>query len=565
MPYRKLGYRQVTPGRLIIPSALKLMKAINDKKMPEYAISKALVTAFTSRTHMKTLNRDDFLVLREDPNFAEISMYKAMMNIIYPMLYAGGLGMEDFRPARLEYISDPIMTIDEVINEALGEFVDSKLPPPDAFPAKEKTTVEMFRGQVLYTIQELSTINRKRMEMLSHFQRYMGNLLYQMFDGTLPYSAIGPFERSVMSIYIYGQNQKYRVTSIGTTGSAVPLRFPIARDADPILEETMVRLRKVCEVGNWTNYTRIISNKDPRELIYYVAPVLDKLTFVSGDLTERGPYCDIDLKETETLSWGIDQHMDWFRSQVSFQTDDATRYITTGWRAPASELSHMNIDVQVDHPDINLSFQAVSPTQDRLVAAWQSEQAGRRVTDLSGATMAHFLQDLAMKATDTGTVNVGANNIHEWKWVDLSDQSMENREVTGLYTKSDLNPLSHNVYYLRNGTIHYAKINMTEFYFSKGRAGFKPALIEYMEVARDWFFRPVDSKMSDYILGKLSISRFDVTETVKLRLIDLSVNIALYKHYTGRDPSFDVLTHLRGACDRPLDSTALNNAPKAIL
>jgi len=529
----------MSPGRTLLPAAHHLIAHLSSPSVNSYhfAIQTAIKTTFTPRDPIKPQHPDSWLELMGKPAFAQVADYKALMTIIYAMLDSGGFG--NYQPVVPEYVDDPIMTIDEMINEALGEYIKAKLPPPEAYKAGEKTSYSMFSQQVLQVVQEIATLSKKKAIMLDHFQRHIGNLLYQMYDGTIDYKSLDPVDKTWLAVYVYNQDPKYRHTDIG--GSALPLRFPVARDADPVVLETIVRLRSVCMPGTWLNFTKIISNGDPAELMYIVAPVVDKLNICTGKRTDRGPYTDIKWAKSLEVQWGAELQLAAFRQRVTFDSDadDEDRYLNTGYRRPVRNLDHMNVPLLTDGLNVHLNFQAVSPTSDRLVASWNSKSLDLLMTDLHGATADQLLNDEARETTSSGSVALSPTEMSAFGRMDLTHPSMQSRFIQGLFTRQQRNRIVERVYYVKQGLLQSANVEMTNFYLNQGDVGFRPALVEHMEVPRTYFERPIDDAARAYIEGKLQLTQYDKTDGAEC--IAISHNIAEFERLTGHTADIGML------------------------
>jgi len=298
MPYTAIGYKIKSPVSVLLPAARHLLNTFQARGTFDTVFADAFRTAFTDKRPVRTLDRDDLLMITSDANFGVKSTeYKALAHILYAMLAAGGFG--DYRPPVLTYRENPVMTIDEIINEALN--TELVLPGPEHYDG-EKTTCEIFRASIANTITNICILESRRVHYLDIFRRYMGNLLYTL--RTQPqYKVSDQFDRSLLAIMFGESSGIYRTTSIGVSQPTV-LTYPIAPDNDPEIGPIMAKIRSVCQTGPWIAYTRMLSTQDPRELAALVCPVVNNLPLATGYVLERGPFDELRLETTENVSWG---------------------------------------------------------------------------------------------------------------------------------------------------------------------------------------------------------------------------------------------------------------------
>lgn len=552
MAYTAIGYKTKSPIQVLLPAAKLLLGTFSARGIYETCFAEAFRNAFTDKRPVRTLDAQDILLLSGDPNFGIKSPeFKAFAHIVYAMMKAGGFG--DYCPPVLYYREDPVMTVDEMINEALNS--ELVLPGADHYDG-ERTTCEVFRSSIANVITNICILEQRRVHFLDIFKRYMGNLLYTL--RTQPsFKVTDQWDRSALAVYFAEKNGTYRTTTIGVQSPTI-ITYPIAPDNDPEIGPIMAKLKAVCQPGPWLRYTRMLSTQDIRELAIIQSPVVPNLPMSTGYELERGPFTELRLEQTENITWGDKEQFAGFMEQVTYLQNPTHQLVTTGYRPPAYVLSKAAFQVHgfFDFPFVGIELRddatALPHHQGlKVVYSWHSYIHRRRVSTITGASFATFMYDLGAQTGSAGETHYEKLNVDQFDYVDLSDPTVQARKFvygTGVHI------IKAPIFYMEGGRLWRREVDMTLFYNKLGNVGYKPALVEFMAPSREWFQAPAPNAV-DFIVGRLGLNTYDALASKKL--INLSHNVALFVRLTGRQPNWSLEQYIEATTGKSIEKTLL--------
>lgn len=528
--YRPIGYRTKSQAATLIPAAIALHQQFGSQL--ETKIGEAF-RVFSDRRFVKSAALHDYLQLSKDPNFEDPNgePLRNLLHITFGVLANAGFG--DFRPTSVTYDTNALMTIDEVITEVLNSHI--KLPSMDNMDG-EKTGFEAFRTHIPQVIRELAILEKLRPWYVTHFRRYIGDLIYRIDMGETQASALDQFDLTLLTVFADDN-----VYSRSVVDGKSPVTITPARDTDPETAEVIGRIKSVVELGPWIRFHRMISNCDRNELVYVLGPIINQLPLVSGYRLERGPFREQYLNVIESISWGDSEAFKAELERLQYLDDSDTRLNLTGIRVPVKRELWKGVKaktaltpVLLDYkPSINVQIYR-SQNEIQIAHEWRSAVHRRLVSTRYGASADTMLTDMAMKMSSMGEVAHAHLNIDSFGLVDL-DQSVEDRkiEVTDAQV-SGKNVITERIYFVKNGRFvaDGQVVDMTLFYNRIGYMMYKPALAEYFKPTLEWFRTP-DSTAVDYIIQKLGLSPIDAARSKDAILV--SHNAEKFKRVTGSD------------------------------
>jgi len=569
MCYRQLGYRKLSRSRTLIPAAIRTLNFLKTQAVLEGGVAQAYTDAGWKDTRkIDTITDWTLSELANAPLFKSNGVALKDFQYITAVMLAQAGRPELSIPETLEYVTDPVMTIDEIIDDVLDDLIH--LPDPTSFGGSEAFMME-FRAAVTPILGQIAIVQKQRMYYLDKFQRYMGNLLAQLRDGTLQPASIKGHDKAWLAHYVYDPTNPKAYTRI-PTGTPQRLVFPVARDEDPLITKAIMQIKAKCEPGPWTNYTKFWTNGDPMALAYMLAPVLPSLSMITTFERPVHSYSVLMMEVQDTMEWGMDTQRDQFVENI-VHSDAAESFLTTAYRLPVYDDTLNLSPVVFDSPMVELSILDVNE-QAELTAAWDSKVFRRRITDSTGGNDRVLLQEMALskdvgdskKGTSNGALTVEHPDINAWheKVVDLT--RIQGRKMAGsvdgsVTAASTAQRVLEKVYFMKGGKLQAAKVELTQKFHIKGETLWKPAFIEYFRPGRAWFHKPVDASLVDFIMARLGLNYED--RFLSKELIAVSHNLALYNRYvnSGEPAGFDIRRYLEAKTHKSLDPVTDQNPP----
>jgi len=526
--YRTIGYRTKSPAAILIPAATALLREFGPRT--ETVIAEAF-RVFSDRRFVKSAAMHDYFQLSKDPHFEDPNgdNLRNLLHITFAMLAHAGFG--DFRPASLYYQTNALMTIDEVITEVLNSHI--VLPTMDQMDG-EKTGFEAFRTHVPQVIRELAILEKLRPWYLTHFRRYIGDLIFRLDMGETQASSLDQFDLTLLTNYAHNNIYTRSVADDG------PMIITPARDSDPETAEVIGRIKSVIEMGPSIRFQRMISNADRNELVYVLGPIVNQLPLVSGYALERGPFREQYMNVVESLSWGDNEAFQAEAERLQYLGESETRLNLTGVRVPvkrelakgvkANALTPVLLDYK---PSINVQIYRTEK-EIQIAHEWRSAIHRRLVSTRYGASADTMLTDMAVKMTSLGEVAHAHLNIDGFTMID-PDESVEARKVDLVKSSNSVNnknTILERIYYVDKGRfVTDGKIvDMTLFYNRIGTHFYRPAFSEFFKPTLAWFRTP-DTAAVDYIIQRLGLGPMDAARSKEAILV--SHNAEKFKRVTG--------------------------------
>jgi len=555
--YRNIGYYVASQASVIIPAAKQLLGAIGASKIEREVAEAFRQTGYSDRRFMKDFTEMDPLQISKSDLFNEAKgeNYRNMLWMMYTINAASGWG--DHRPTKLKYTENPLMTLDEILADCLQDHLDKALQEIGAM-WPEKTNMELYRTHLGALIKRIAHIDAYRSFIADKLERYIGDLTYRMKIGEISANSLDQFDRTLLVHTIYKQTPDL-LKWTDENGNSHTLNVRIdQKDSDPLIAPEIARIKNVVKPGPWMRYTTLVSNADQRELMFLLSPVANELTTVTGYMVPIGPFFETHLDVAHRIPWGTAEQFSGFIENVQFPQPQTAAQRGYGFRNPAFRLQVLppNPDPKsgkqyterwyqpatpsFDYPTLDIINDSDAQGQPDLKFSWYSPTKQVMVHTSAGATVNTMLLDLALTNTQAGESAVDFLNIQDFKFVDLTDDSMADRRIVAdAKTSFDdaphlRNRIYEDIFYFEGGKTlkKMENVDVTFLTNKLGNVTFRPALSRFFIPSIAWFSQP-DSTAVDFIIGKLGLGKYDAMRS-KLA-ITMSHNAAVYKRVTGNE------------------------------
>lgn len=530
--YRSIGYYTEQPSTVLINACRALVDKFAGADFDTVFSDAFRDAGLSDRRRMDLLTRDDIIQLSKSSKFGpNTDEFRDLLHVVYAIMAASGWG--DHRPAVIRYTVDPLKPLDDILTDALQEHVERGLNEVKAmWPQGERTNcmVETFRTHLGMIIRRIALLYDYRPYVVDKLERYMGDLLFRMKVGEIGPNALEQFDRTLLYYMVYKQADfalKYT-----TSAGEMTLKFPDAKDSDPLIGPEIARLRNAMEPGPWLRYTRLLSTAEPRELIYQLSPVVSQLPITTGYLVPVGPFHELHLEVVNTIAWGDAEQLAGLLENVSFPMTPDSAQSQMGFRNSLGLTLSGSIPANFDYPGLEVINDTDDVGKPRLKYSWQSPTVQRRIHDTAGATSNNLVTDIASRETSKGESSHKMLNIDGISFADLRYiNNADRRIISGVGSAVENDPIlrtrvKEKVWYFSAGKNLLSKdVDVTALYNKLGNVSFRPALAEFFKPSRSWFLQP-DPRAVDYIAGQLGLGVYDAKRSVVA--ITLSHNYATY-------------------------------------
>jgi hypothetical protein len=518
MPYKKTGYCRVPRSRYIPQYCDQILRAFGPTFDAD--VAEAIKSLSNERELLKNFFFERTLLLKSPKLDADVNLKFAFMIVLVDFLHQ--VGYVELSPSKIEYIVDPVMSADELMDLMLG----TRMP---TFKASDMggewasiSTLQVFFPEV---IRRNALILNERSYMAARYRQWLGNIGFKLM--TTSSEQLSQSERSFLVIHGCTK-QGSKGTIQGTANEPIP---PL-ENKDPLVVEVGALAVASVLPGPSTNHYKLVSNGILEQLVFYYGPHVSDLKTSVGYMRKYGPFFVFDVTPEDSMPWLLD-------SQITGITSQAANIAVRPDNQPAFTL-RMPLPIKFKndygdlslYPDIPTFHLYLTDQKDISHFTWDyfSAWRGRLINSLTdGGTMDYYLCDLAVSTRTAGGMQVEATELPA-STIIWMDESVANKVV----------PYNGNIneeYILpsEKGLVKVI-ISMTAYYARFGSVEFLPAFSEFVELPLSWFVQPAD-RVVDFVC---SVAGLTIQDRVRFSaIIALCHNCARYTRITKQPAPID--------------------------
>jgi hypothetical protein len=516
MGYQQTGY-VATPRQLQLLEAASLVnEAFGDTLDTE--VPKILKTFGKENVRLSTAKFERVLALDHPKLNSSPSLLLAFQVLLADLLKQ--LTYIDVCPAEVDYVINPVMSIDDVIDG----MVTSHLPVYDAnILGGTYGTVDTLTYFFAEYVKDLVLVHSYKKTLLANFRRWIGDAAYRLTTG-------GTIDQAeTTALLLYGSVKE------GSTGFS--LKHPDSNVPIPAAQNMSAEVKLAGELykattlaGPWTQHMRVSSFGSIERLTMYVGPMVNELKSSYGAVREYGQFKVFVTKPGPALAWTAETQLEAISSAASFFFNTAGPS-PLQLKVPIVVFGH-DILKQVPVPDITSIFKlrVADPATCRLTMWWHSSLRNRRIDqNANNSTMELAMIDLALANKDFGKTQAPHTQLDDFGMCYLTEAA----EARVKKAKDHFE-----LFLLPNGAgVVKKEINMRAFYYEQGETEILPAFGEMMRLPFSWFLQDAPTVV-DYVAGMVGLLYDDKVRFAKV--ISMYHNCAVYKRVTNQDCPFDV-------------------------
>lgn len=516
MGYKQTGY-VATPRQLqLLQAAQVVNEAFGDSLDVE--IPKIFKTFGKENVRLTTAKFERVLAIESSKLTQSPSLLKAFQILLADLLKQ--LGYIDECPTEIDYVINPVMTIDEVIDG----MVMSHLPVYDPnILGGQYGTVDTLTYFFAEYIKDLLLVQNYKPTLLANLRRWMGDAAYRLTIGQ------NLDQTETTALLMYGNTKE---GSIGYSRQFPESNIPIAaaQNLSPEVKLAGELYKATTLAGPWTRHLRVASFGSIERLTMYVGPMVSELRSSYGAIRDYGPFKVFLTKPGPAISWTAETQLEAISSAASF-------FFNTSGPSPLQlkvpiVIFGDDILSTVPIPDITSIFKlrVADPRSSQLNMWWHSTLRNRRIDQTANnSTMELSLIDLALANKDFGATQAPHTQLDDFGMCYLTERAEKQVRSAKEHFESFLLP---------NGTTVVKKdVNMRSLYYEQGETEILPAFGEMMRMPFSWFLQDAPTVV-DYVAGAVGLLYDDKVRFSKV--ISMYHNCAVYKRITGQECPFDV-------------------------
>jgi len=442
--------------------------------------------------------------------------------------FLNGVGYVQSSPSQWDYVVDPVMPADELLDLMLG----TRLPVYKSSDlGGEYASIDTLMCFFSEVLRRNSLVTNERKFMAARLRQWIGNIGFKLM--TTSSDQLSQAERSFLVIY---GSTKRNTKGYITTLDEAPIR-PV-ECKDPLVVEVGALATASCIAGPCTNHYKLISNTILEQLMFYYGPHVSDLKTSVGFERNYGPFRVFDTTPEETIPWLLESQLTGVSAMASNITIKPTKQPPFTLRVPLPIMFKNNFGQLALYEDVP-EFHLYLTNQDdvsRFTWDYFSKWRGRRIHSLNdGGTMDYALIDLAVQTKTAGGMQTEATDLSGAGICWLTDEA-----------EKKVQPYDGNIieeYILPGDTgLITESINMTAYYARFGSTELLPAFSEFLELPMGWFIQPAE-RVVDFIC---SVKGLTLQERVIFTpVIALCHNCARYTRITKQEAPIDKMRYVK--------------------
>lgn len=498
--YRKTGICKVPRSRYIPQMCRDIEIAFGDDF--DQNVAAYVKSLGNERTKLQNFFFEMVLQLT-NPKFDTMGTVRfQFLTLLSDLMYM--INVIDRCPIKLEYVTDPVMTADELLDLMIG----TRMPTYTISDlGGDGATVYQLMCFMPEYIRRNALILNERPMMAQRLRNWIGDIGFKLLKGS--HATLTQTERSFFVIAgCTKMNTKGYIAGMGE----VPI--PPIENKEPLVQETGALAAAASLPGPSVNHMKLVSNQIAEQLLYYYGPHVPDLKTHVGYRDHRGPYVMFKLTPEDSIPWLLDSQitgLSIMASDISLRPGIQPPFTI---RTPQPNVFKNDYGVISLYPDLPSYNLWLTDQRDISNFTWDfmSYFAGRRISSLNdGGTMDYALADQALQTKTAGAMQIELTEIPSdtLVWFDEADP------ITRRIQDYDGNISELYIFPSPTGFV-YRSVNMTAYYARFGSVEVIPAFSEFLELPLAWFKTPAEAVV-DYvctIVGLTLLERVRLGETI---------------------------------------------------
>jgi hypothetical protein len=516
MPYKKTGICKVPRPRYIPQMCQLIMDAFGETFDMDVAL--AIKTLANERELLRNFFFERTLLLNYPKLESNPKLKFAFQVVLVDFLHQ--VGYIDVSPVQFEYITDPVMGVDELLDTMLGTRMPTFKATDLGGEYASISTLSVFFPDV---IRRNALVQRERPYMAQRYREWLGNIGFRLM--TTSSEQLSQSDRSFLVIHgCCQEGSKGYIASIPGINAPIP---PI-ENKDPLVVEIGALAVASCMAGPCTNHMKMISNGILEQLVFYYGPHVSDLKTSVGYMRKYGPFFVFDVSPEDSIPWLLESQITGITAQAANITVRPDNQPAFTLRMPLPIKFKNDFGDVALYPDIPGFHLYLTNEKDISDFTWDYYSAwrGRLINSRTdGGTMDYYMCDLAVSVKTAGGMQVEATELPANTLCWLAQSAVDK------ITAYDGNIVEEYVLPSDKGLVRKL-VNMTAYYARFGSIEFLPAFSEFVELPLAWFLQPAP-RVIDYIC---SVEGLTISDRVRFEvIIALCHNCSRYTRITKQE------------------------------
>lgn len=498
MSYRKPGFYEVPAGNLLPRWANRVMGKGEDgfgRANDTWATDMGEVFSSLGRggRFVKDLTIEDVLGMKGSGSLAAgTPAYHALLQLLIRFLHK--LGVLDAYPAVVGYAGQPILQMDEIIDNMMSSFI--VWPDWPLLGNEMGFKLEALKGVFATMVRQMGAMQRMRGVLVSRLRQKLGAIAYKVATSI-------PIDQSERSFWaIFGDvNDRRGWTRLEQRSGAAPV-VHMTDTGDPLVNEAWELFKTSTEVGPFLRFCSMVSNTSFENLVYWMGPQMSNVVFSIGYVFEYGPFDRPEAKESITLPWGKDDQLRAARERhIALKAQGLSEVL--GVHSPIQAASALlpTVEPVFDLPNVEFLVDIEKTLTQKVEAMYYSTWRERMVSTLHGATPGTMMLDLALTTQRIGESQLGELSVLSWPLLD----SKESEPYLGRQTTMKPNWASKILLPSASRQLSVKEVDMRDYYVKLGTTVWPPAFREAVLSPLNWLYIP-DAPAEDFIASRLGLT-----------------------------------------------------------
>lgn len=492
MSYRKSGYYEVPPGKLLVDWCSSISSSEGWEKDLVACLTPAAIGRPARRVKELTLN--DIINIEGAGQFAAKSKkLRALKHVLVRFLHH--LGIIETYPKVVGYQETPDLTMSEIVDSMMSSFI--RMPSLDDLGG-EFFSIETLKANFPTIVREIAYKRNMRAILLARLRLKLGDIAYRVASG----QEIDQFEKS---FYIrFNEQAEQQGWTDEEIKAATPPALSMAENGNPLVAQTWELYKASVEPGPFLRFGKVVSNQSLENLIYWFGPQIGSLVYKVGHIKKIGEWIKPVTEEVVSLPWTTDDQLAAARNMFAgFRVEkDVGVIVHMPSRVPSAKGAPYQ--PHWDLPQVKLRADLNEAKTEFSEAYFFSQWRERIVSSgASNATPDTLLTDIALHNKTIGESQLGGLNLADFDLLDfeeskpyLKDQNYFSTEMKEIIYLPDPD----------RSDVKAVEVDMTIFYQRQGKVMFPPAFREYVLVPTAWLNVP-DPEAEEHIAAAQNLNK----------------------------------------------------------
>jgi hypothetical protein len=516
MPYHKTGFSITPRGRYIPYYAAAVLNAFGDKF--DLYIAECIKSLGRESIFLKNFYFERLLTIKHDRLDSNPELKRQFIILLADFLRM--VGYIDTSPIEVDYVLDPVMDIEELLDRAL----EARLPVYKSSDlGGEFATIDTLMMFFAEVIRRNALVLNERPFMASRFRQWLGNIGHKLLTQS---GELSQTERSFFVIYCSTQpNTKGWMRNV--TNALLPNPpIPAVENKDVLVNEVGALATACCLGGPCTNHYKLVSNAILEQLTFYYGPHCSELKTFVGYKRVYGPFSAFEVTPADSLPWLLESQIVGLSSTAANFMVRTSELPPFTLKVPLAQMYKNGMGAVAAYPDDPAFRIWLTNPKDISAYTWDypSKWRGRRINSRTdGGTMDYAIADAAVTQKTAGGMQNDALDLSGFGLCWLTDAAKTKID------EHDTSVISEK--YLLPGPqgLTETTVDMTAFYARYGSLEMLPAFSEFLQLPMAWFMQP-NERVVDYVA---SVKALTIEERVRFApIIAIGHNCAVYERLT---------------------------------